>query len=65
MEKLLLTANEAAFALNIGIRKLRELTNESREIPCVRIGGALRYDVADVKAFIDLKKERSCAGAPA
>jgi hypothetical protein len=44
---LLLKPKEAAKRLSICLRTLRELTNETEEIPVVRIGKAVRYDVAD------------------
>lgn len=58
-EEMLLTPSEAAKALKIGVRTLRDLTNKTREIRCVRpVPGAVRYDVADIRAFIELKKQR-------
>ena len=55
-DELLLTPNEAAKRLNICVRKLREMTNKTREIPVVRIGTSVRYDVADLRAFVETKK---------
>jgi hypothetical protein len=52
----LLTAKETWRALKLCERTLRDLTN-SGELPCVRIGKALRYDPADVRAFIERKKQ--------
>ena len=52
---LLLSAREAAAALSIGRRKLWELTNRG-EIPCVRIGRAVRYDPRDLLGWIDRQK---------
>ncbi len=51
----LLRANEAADTLAISTRKLWELTNRG-EIPCVRIGRLVRYDPADLQAWIERKK---------
>jgi excisionase family DNA binding protein len=53
--KLLLTVTEAARALAIGQRKLWELTNQ-RVIRAVRIGRAVRYDLAELEAFIARQK---------
>ena len=53
--KLLLTPSEAAKALAIGERKLWELTNRGI-IRAVRIGRAVRYDPADLAAFIAAQK---------
>ena len=52
----LLSAKQAAKILAISERKLWSLTT-SRDIPCVRIGRAVRYDVADLRAFIDRAKQ--------
>jgi len=52
---MLFTAPEAAKALAISPRTLWSLT-DSGEIPCVRIGRAVRYDPADLRALIDRRK---------
>ena len=57
--KLLLTAKQAAAALSISERTLWELTR-SGEIPRLKIGASVRYDVRDLTAWIDKKK----GGAP-
>ena len=53
---LLLSAREAAAALSIGTRKLWELSNRG-EIPVVRIGRRVLYDLADLRGFIKRQKE--------
>lgn len=53
---LLLKPRDAARLLAIGQRKLWELT-ACRDIPCVRIGKAVRYDPRDLTAFIDQQKK--------
>ena len=50
-EPLLLTPKEAARALAISPRTLWTLT-ASREIPCVRIRKNVRYQPADLAAFV-------------
>lgn len=55
---LLLKANDAAKMLAISPRKLWTLTN-CGEIRCVRIGGAVRYDPADLRSFIEKHKRKS------
>ena len=60
-EQLLLKPAEAAKALAISARKLWSLT-AGREIPHVPIGRAVRYDVSDLRAWIESKK---IGGAPA
>jgi excisionase family DNA binding protein len=52
---LLLTALQAAKALAISPRTLWSLT-DSGEIPCVRIGRAVRYDPVDLRAWIERRK---------
>jgi excisionase family DNA binding protein len=61
-EQLLLKPADAAKALAISARKLWSLT-AGREIPCVRIGKAVRYDPADLRAWIEQQKIPACAGA--
>lgn len=60
-EQLLLTPKETWQALKICERTLRDLKARG-EIPFVKIGGAVRYDVADVRRFIELKKIAFRAG---
>jgi excisionase family DNA binding protein len=45
----------AATALAISPRKLWALT-ASGEVPCVRIGRSVRYDAADLDAFVEASK---------
>ena len=52
---LLLTFRDACCALALGRRKLWELTNTG-ELPCVRIGRAVRYDPRDLIAFIEKRR---------
>jgi len=49
--RLLITPSEAAFALSISTRKLWSLTNAG-QIPCVRLGRAVRYSPADLQEWI-------------
>jgi len=60
-EQLLLKPAEAAKAMAISERKLWSLT-AGREIPCVRIGKAVRYSPDDLRAYIERQKIPSCAG---
>jgi excisionase family DNA binding protein len=57
---LLLTAPEAARALAISERTLWGLTDRG-EVPCVRIGRAVRYALADLAAYIERMRERQLA----
>ena len=52
VEKLLLTARDAAFVLSISERKLWELTNRGI-IKCVRLGRSVRYARSALEAFIE------------
>lgn len=54
----LLPPKEAAKALSICERTLYAL-GKSGEIPVVRIGRSVRYDVADLRAFIERTKNIS------
>lgn len=54
-ERLLLPPNDAAQTLSISPRTLWGLT-QAGEIPCIRIGRAVRYDPADLRAWIDRRK---------
>jgi excisionase family DNA binding protein len=60
--RLLWTSREAAQALTISERKLWSLTNEG-SIPCVRIGRAVRYDPADIRAWIESQKSAGASAA--
>ncbi len=51
----LLTARQAAAALAISKRKLWSLTNIG-DVPSVKIDRAVRYDPADLAAFITARK---------
>lgn len=56
IEPLLLTARQAAKVLSISERTLWGLT-KSGDIPAVRFGGRnVRYDPADLRAWIDSAK---------
>jgi excisionase family DNA binding protein len=52
---LLLTCREAARLLAVCEKTLWNLTRRG-ELPAVRIGGAKRYSLADLQAFIHTKK---------
>lgn len=52
---LLLTRHEAARALRISERQLWTLTN-SGKLPCVRLGHCVRYDLDDLRAYIESQK---------
>jgi excisionase family DNA binding protein len=60
--RLLLTALEAAEALAVSPRTLWGLTDRG-EIPCVRLGRSVRYDVEDLRAYVASKKSGGPAGA--
>lgn len=58
--QLLLRPNEASRSLAISPRLLWSLTN-SGQIPCVRIGRAVRYDPRDLDAWISVQKSTAHA----
>lgn len=51
----LLTARQAAECLAVSAKTLWILTSKG-EIPCVRMGRSVRYDAADLRAFIAVRK---------
>jgi excisionase family DNA binding protein len=51
----LLRPKDAAQWLAVSPRMLWKLT-AGREIPCVRIGRSVRYDLADLRAWIEARK---------
>lgn len=55
IEPLLLKPAEAAECLTISPRKLWSMTNAG-EIPCIRMGKAVRYDLADLRDWIEQNK---------
>lgn len=50
-ETRLMTVKDAAAYLAISERKLWDMSNTG-EIPCVRLGRAVRYDLQDLDSFI-------------
>lgn len=54
----LLKTDEAAESLGIGVRTLQEKV-EAREIACIRIGRAVRFDPADLAAFIERNRVKA------
>ena len=54
--QLLLNTREAAKALSISERTLWALTRPRGPIPCVRIGRAVRYDLRDLREYVDRQK---------
>lgn len=55
MPRLLVTPREAAKILSLCEKTLWSLTKRG-ELPAVRIGRSVRYDVADLRRFIDRQK---------
>ncbi|NQU26015.1 MAG: helix-turn-helix domain-containing protein [Candidatus Nealsonbacteria bacterium] len=56
MAAFLLTAKQAAEILAVSPRTLWSITQPRGELPCVRIGRAVRYDPADLRDWIEKKK---------
>ncbi|MFC1782009.1 helix-turn-helix domain-containing protein [Planctomycetota bacterium] len=57
IEPLLLSAKDTAKALSISERTLWTYTKNG-EIPCVRLGDRVLYDPQDLRAWIELKKNK-------
>ncbi len=51
----LLTVDEAAVFLAISPKTLWTITNR-RDVACVRIGGAVRYQKSDLLAFVEARR---------
>ena len=60
----LLKKSEAARLLNMSESWLEKATANG-ELPAVHFGRSVRYDPADLRAWLESKKMPSCAGAPA
>jgi len=56
MEDRLYTSRETARRLGICERTLWEISAPRGDLPCVRINRSVRYDPADVAAFIEASK---------
>ncbi len=52
----LLTADEIARVLSVSRKTIYKLT-ENGTLPCIRIGRAVRFDPADVEAFLQQAKQ--------
>lgn len=62
-QRLLLTAREASTAMAVCQKTLYSLTVPRGPIPAIRIGRAVRYDVNDLRNFIDQQRgQHSAAG---
>jgi len=57
--RLLLTPRESAAALGLCEKTLWSLTDPRGPIRCVRIGRAVRYDPADLSAWVESAKSAS------
>lgn len=56
--KRILTTAEAARYINIGKRTLQEHVS-AREISSIKIGRSIRFDIADLDAFIEGRKRKA------
>lgn len=54
--RLLLTSREAAKSLSICEKSLWNLTQPRGNLPAVKLGRAVRYDIADLQMFIQRMK---------
>jgi excisionase family DNA binding protein len=60
--QLLVTSKEAAKALAISERSLWQFAADG-QLPRVRMGRSVRFDIRDLKAFVDGQKERASVNA--
>lgn len=49
----LLTADEVAAVTGLSVETLAQWRSQGREIPYLKIGRAVRYDVADVQSYLE------------
>jgi predicted site-specific integrase-resolvase len=49
----LVDEHEAAAILGLSVKTLRRWRWAGREVPFIKLGGAVRYDLADLQACID------------
>lgn len=54
-EQILLTAKQAAKLLAISERTLWQLTSDG-QLPAIRFGRIVRYDLADLRAFVAARR---------
>lgn len=54
----LVRARDAAQMLAISERKLWEITSPRGPIPCVRLDKAVRYDIDDLRVWVDKQKSK-------
>lgn len=54
----LVRPRDAAQMLAISERKLWEISSPRGPVPCLRIGRVVRYDLADLRAWIESQKGR-------
>jgi hypothetical protein len=55
----LVDEHAASAILGLGVTTLRRWRWARREVPFVKLGGAVRYDVADLQAYIDGHRQGS------
>ena len=53
----LLTIEQVAEHLSVSVKSVRRLVGQ-RELPCVRIGRRIRFQVGDVSRFVAARRER-------
>ena len=49
----LVDEHEAAFLLGLSVKTLRRWRWSGREVPFIKLGGAVRYSLDDLAAYID------------
>lgn len=52
----LLNENEAAALLNCSIHKLQKDRRTGSDLPFLKVGRSVRYDLSDVEAYIESRK---------
>lgn len=53
----LLTKRQAAYILQVSVTTL-DLLRKAKGLRCVKIGGLVRFDTADIQEFVNRRKSR-------
>lgn len=59
----LIDEHKAAALLSCSVKTLRRWRWSGRELPFVKIGRCVRYDVADIDAYIAARRRQSTSSA--
>lgn len=55
-EKRILSIKEASEYLGVSVRTLYDWAYQKKELPFIKLGGKLAYDIKDLEKYIERKK---------